>query len=77
MMFAQLDSKQQTAFEILAATYVLTFYEDTTNNAENDGRQFLLRKDELYLLTRQGKYIGKPLRMFVTGPAAAGKCKFW
>ena len=75
-MFAQLDSEQQTAFEILVATYVLTFYEDAKNNAENDAGQFLLRKDELYLLTRQEKYFGKPLRMFMTGPAGAGKCKF-
>ena len=75
-MFAQLDTEQQTAFEILVATYVLTFYEDAKNSAGNDMEQFLLQKEELYVLTRQGKYFGKPLRMFVTGPAGAGKCKF-
>ena len=31
-MFAQLDIEQQTAFEILVATYVLTFYEDAKNS---------------------------------------------
>ena len=75
-MFAQLDIEQQTAFEILVATYVLTFYEDAKNSEGNDAGQFLLRKEELHVLTRQGKYFGKPLRMFVTGPAGAGKCKF-
>ena len=76
-MFAQLDIEQQTAFEVLVATYVLTFYEDDKNSEGNDAGQFLLRKEELHVLTRQGKYFGKPLRMFVTGPAGAGKCKFW
>ena len=41
-MFAQLDIEQQTAFEILVATYVLTFYEDAKNSEENDAGQFLL-----------------------------------
>ena len=75
-MFAQLDTEQQTAFEILVATYVLTFYEDAKSSEGTHAGQFLLRKEELYVLTRQGKYFGKPLRMFVTGPAGARKCKF-
>jgi hypothetical protein len=71
---AELDDEQQTAFSILAATYVLTFYDD----AENDISGTLLPDIEQYRvlcqLARKRETNVGPLRMFVTGPAGAGKC---
>jgi len=76
----KLDKEQQIAFEIITATYVLTF----VNNAIGDHRDFDLtlipnlktlarkfRKDE----TGEVVEYNKPLCLFVTGPAGSGKCK--
>lgn len=71
---AQLDSEQQTAFEILAATYVLSFY-DEANNDEQDNQEFLIRKNNLCQLARRNADSHTPLCLFVTGPAGSGKCK--
>jgi hypothetical protein len=64
-----LDTNQQIAFEILAATYVLTFHEDAT------GADTLQEREALKCLARHRPNKNEKLRMFITGPAGAGKCK--
>ena len=71
---AELDAEQHTAFEILAATYVLTFYDEATHN-KSDDKKFRKNKQGLEELARRKMTRDKPLRMFITGPAGAGKCK--
>jgi hypothetical protein len=75
---AQLDIEQQTAFEILAACYVLTFFSDASSNTEfeQNNNEFLKQKSNLHKLARRIENYPKPLRLFVTGPAGAGKCKY-
>jgi hypothetical protein len=72
-----LDDDQQMAFEILAATYVLTFSDeaiiDTTDSETSNA--FDVRVKGLLHLARKSEDIEKPLCMFITGPACAGKCK--
>ena len=76
-----LDNEQQTAYEILAATYVLTFCDEAQDNLTGHGRieEFEKQKEELLKLARRSNRqpagADEPLRMFVTGPAGAGKCK--
>ena len=78
---AKLDREQQTAYEILAATYVLSFYEEAEENlaTEQEKQAHLKRKSELRKLARRRNMsrlmLDQPLRMFVTGPAGAGKCE--
>lgn len=66
----ELDSAQQRAFEILAATYILTFYNGATGPGHTREK---LRLEELAQTARQN---GNPLAMFVTGPGGAGKCEY-
>ena len=73
-----LDGDQLTAFEILAATYVLSFYDEAvveTTNSENY-EEFVKRKNGLCQIARRNMNNEKPLCMFITGPAGVGKCKF-
>jgi hypothetical protein len=72
-----LDGEQQTAFEILAARYVLSFYEEAISQTSNyeTYTAFVENKKKLYQLTRRDPKDKKPLIMFITGPAGAGKCK--
>ena len=72
-----LDGEQQTAFEILAARYVLTFYEEAISESTNSETYtaFIDNKHKLYKLTRGNTDDKEPLCMFITGPAGAGKCK--
>ncbi len=70
-----LDAEQQTAFEILAATYVLSFYEEA-NVDEAFSRQLKDQQKALRAFARKNQSQTGPLRMFITGPAGAGKCKF-
>ena len=73
---AQLDRGQQVAFEILASTFVLSFVDDLVDNEEMSE---LLRQETsaLELLSRKQKRKNKSaLKLFITGPAGAGKCKF-
>ena len=74
---AGLDAEQQVAFEILAVTYVLTFYDEADNNlAVETEVEFMEKKARLMQLVRQDPTTKTPpLRLFVTGPAGAGKCK--
>jgi hypothetical protein len=71
---AGLDPEQQVAFEVLAATYVLTFYDEASENS-TDEIEFRENKARLLQLARRKPTTESPLRMFVTGPAGAGKCK--
>jgi hypothetical protein len=73
-----LDGDQQTAFEILAAVYVLSFYDEAIVEATNSVtyEEFVERKKGLCQLARRDTNSEKPLCMFITGPAGAGKCKF-
>ena len=66
----RLDTNQQIAVEIIVATYILTFYEDA-----NAGEAILHEKEGLSRLARQRPNTNEILRMFITGPAGAGKCK--
>jgi hypothetical protein len=73
-----LDDDQQTAFDRLAATYVLTSSDeailiDTTDSETSNA--FNLRMKGLLQVARKSEDIEKPLCMFITGPAGAGKCK--
>lgn len=76
-----LDREQQMAYEILAATYVLSFYEEADAMGVNPElkKYHSTQTKKLLRLARRnqrtGQYLdGEPLRMFVTGPAGAGKC---
>jgi hypothetical protein len=71
---AELDPEQQTAFSILAATYVLTFYDDAEKDFIGAGSYDEQYKALSQLARKHESRIG-PLRMFITGPAGAGKCK--
>jgi hypothetical protein len=76
---ANLDPEQQTAFEILAATYVLTFFEEGDIDCGNPSQasimeHFETEKEKLRQLARRKPDQERPLRLFVTGPAGAGKC---
>jgi hypothetical protein len=72
-----IDDDQQTAFKILATTYVLTFSDeeiiDTTDPETLNA--FDVRVKGLLQLARKSEDIEKPLCMFITGPADARKCK--
>ena len=75
-----LDEEQQKAFEILTATFVLTFIDDVMNGDSDvpfteEASTLLQSKEELEHLAQTNKRKNKPLRMFLTGPAGAGKCE--
>ena len=76
---AKLDTEQEIAFQIMAATYVLTFIEEAVEDCKlkETKTEFLKRKKQLELLARrqEGRKNGPP-RIFITGPAGAGKCKY-
>ena len=76
---ANLDPEQQTAFEMLAATYVLTFFDEGEVDLQNPLQASIMehfekQKENLRKLARQKPEQNTPLRLFVTGPAGAGKC---
>ena len=71
-LHANLDPEQMTAFEILASTYVLTFYDEATGEVNETSKK---SHDGLFELARRKLGSNEPLRMFITGPAGAGKCK--
>ena len=72
-----LDMEQQTAFEILTATYVLSFYDEATTEAIDSDNYEAFNEGEKNLrkLARRKTNDTAPLVMFITGPAGAGKCK--
>jgi hypothetical protein len=65
------------AFEILAASYVLTFSDEAIIYATNleTWNAFDVRVKDLLQLARNNEDIKKPLCMFITGPAGGGMCK--
>ena len=69
---AKLDPEQQTAFEMLVATYILTFINDTERNEGLTINVKQQKKNLNYLARHQPN---KVMRLFITGPAGAGKCK--
>jgi hypothetical protein len=92
-----LDCEQQTAFEILTATFVLSFYNGKSNDVppsmeteeQGDALRKLARQKEdsknnmvppstkaAYNDLKYSEHKHRPLRLFLTGPAGAGKCKF-
>ena len=72
---ANLDLDQQTAFEILTATCVLSYVEDSMVRAKDPEvlKNLYESKLELLDLSQFEARKGTPLRMFITGPAGAGK----
>jgi hypothetical protein len=72
-----LDDEQQTGFEILAAMYVLSFYDEAIVEGITDEsyEEFIERKNGLCKLAQRNVESDEPLCMFITGPAGAGKCK--
>jgi hypothetical protein len=71
-----MDAEQQVAFEILVATYVLTFYDEAENTlADGSEDDTIINRERLLEPARKDPKSKTPLRMFVTGPAGAGKCK--
>ena len=71
---ANLDTEQQTAFEIMASTYVLTFINEAEPDTE-DATEVEEQRKCLQKLARHEDDASKPLCLFVTGPAGAGKCE--
>jgi flagellar biosynthesis GTPase FlhF len=70
-----LYEEQKTAFEILVASYVLSFYDEAVVENDEQFEEFDEKRDSLMKLARQNTNDSSPLRMFLTGPAGAGKCK--
>jgi hypothetical protein len=74
----RLDEDQKTAFEILAATYILSFSDEAAidgMSAETSNVIFDERVKGLHQLARGKEDTERPLCMFITGPAGAGKSK--
>ncbi len=75
---ARLDAEQEVAFQVLAATYVLTFYDEATEYHSVETEVQSMKENRLCLMKLARMDHEKPempLRMFVTGPAGSGKCK--
>jgi hypothetical protein len=74
---AKLDPQQLTAYEIITASYILSFYEEAkaTEYFNYDNENYLDEKKKLYKLARRNENSKQPLRLFVTGGGGAGKCK--
>lgn len=71
----KLDLGQQHAFEVLCATVILTFVDDSIKGElDNDLiRELHKSREALSDLSRESCRGEKPLRLFLTGPAGAGK----
>jgi hypothetical protein len=77
-MNRHLDDDQRTAFEMITASFVLTFHDEAAINALNDSSSpdarnvstFRRETVKLYKLTRQRK---KQLVLFLHGPGGSGK----
>jgi 2-phosphoglycerate kinase len=55
---------------------VLSFYEEAISETTSETyTAFVDNQKKLYKLTRRNHNNRKPLVMFITGPAGAGKCK--
>ena len=74
----KMDREQRTAFQIIASTFVLSYYDDASTNLSDNttGRSqvrqdYTSEKQKLRRLAR--KKDNKPLRMFLDGAGGAGK----
>jgi len=65
----RLDKEQQMAFEIVVATFVLGFFESDAITTSTE--QMVV---DLKCLARKTKNPNRPMVLFITGPAGAGKC---
>ncbi len=74
---ANFDQQQLTAFEIIAATYVLNFYDGAlpSGDLNYNNTDYQYQRKRLCKLARRDEHSQQPLRMFVTGGGGAGKCK--
>ena len=78
-----LDLDQQTAFEILTSTFVLSYVEDVylSHKSANEllpseaFRNLAKARYDMQKMAQIEYRKDKPLRMFITGPAGAGKSK--
>ncbi len=70
-----LDDDQQTAFEILAATYVLTFCDEASIGTKNleSSHVFDARMKGLLQFARNDEHNETSICMFITVPACSGK----
>ena len=74
---AKLDRRQKRAFEILAGTFVMSFYLDapldaeTTRNTRN--RTFLSERQKLKILLETNRRGSNQLVLFLHGPGGSGK----
>ena len=74
---AKLDTMQEVAFHILAATYVLTFMDEAEDDCSGEIKAaFIRNKTILQLLARKHRINSGPIRTFISSPAGAGKGKF-
>jgi 6-pyruvoyl-tetrahydropterin synthase len=70
----QLDPEQQLAFQIITATYVLTFFEEAVSDPIVNFPRVDEERAKLNLLAKPlNPESTDHLRLFVTGPAGAGK----
>ena len=72
---AELDTEQEICFQIIASTYVLSFLNEAEDDClPHEKKSFIENQKKLSILARQ-KNRNDPIRLFITGPAGAGKCK--
>ena len=71
---AELDKGQQTAFEVMAATFVLGFIEEKENDTKPI-KKLSQQTKSLKRLAQRSRTDARPLQLFITGPAGAGKCR--
>ena len=70
-----LDNEQQMAFELITGTFVLSFFDNLEQDII-DMTSLIEEENNLKLMIKQKSELG-PMRLFVTGPAGAGKCKIF
>lgn len=73
---AKMDKEQRRAFEIITATFVLTFYDDTDEEAmyvSQIRHLYSKYKTQLELLADRKKRFGQNLICFLHGPGGSGK----
>ena len=70
-----LDQEQQIAFEIVTSTYILTFIDEAISEDEQN-TVYISQSDALRRFARRRNEETHPLRLFITGPAGAGKCEY-
>jgi len=72
---ARLDSQQEIAFQILSATFVLSFHDQACLVPDQDCSDLKKQKDCLEQLARRNTTVTTPLGMFASCPVRSGKGK--